>query len=117
VDKLRKAFVLLLGSDKPGEMAAARDAVLRLARNEQCGLHELAAALIIGLKKVKGIGARRQEECASHVEMAERILDWVECGGYLSDQEQEFVQDMMEWHRPSEKQMAWLQKIYRRTGH
>jgi hypothetical protein len=117
MDKLRKAFVLLLGSDKPGEMAAARDAVLRLARNEQCGLHELAAALIVGLKKVRGIGARGQEKLSSHTEMAERILDWFECGGYLSDREHEFVQDMMEWRRPSEKQMAWLEKIYRRIGH
>jgi hypothetical protein len=116
VDKLRKAFVLLLGSDKPGEMAAARDAVLRLARNERCGLHELAAALIAGLK-VRSVGVRAQGERASHVEMAERILDWWECGGYLSEREQGFVEDMLEWRRPSEKQLAWLTKIYRRTGH
>jgi hypothetical protein len=117
MEKLRKAFVLLLGSDKPGEMAAARDAVLRLARIEQCGLHELAAALIVGLKQVRKAGARPREECASHVEMAESILDWVDCGGRLSEREQQFVEDMVEWRRPSEKQMAWLQKIYRRTGH
>jgi hypothetical protein len=117
MDKLRKAIVLMLGSDKPGEMAAARDAVLRLARNERCGLHELAAALIVGLKQVRSVGARERQECASYVEMAESILDWAECGGYLSEREQTFVEDMVEWHRPSEKQMAWLQKIYRRTGH
>jgi hypothetical protein len=118
VDKLRKAFVLLLGSDKPGEMAAARDAVLRLARSEQCGLHELATALIVGLKRVKDIGVRARKECTSHAEMAARILDWAECGGHLSEREHEFVQDMAEWGgQPSEKQMAWLRKIYRRTGH
>jgi hypothetical protein len=117
MDKLRKAFVLMLGSNKPGEIVAARDAVLRLAQNEWCGLHELAAALIVGLKKVQGAGAREQQECASHVEMAESILDWVECGGHLSEREHEFVESMVEWHSPTERQMAWLQKIYRRIGH
>jgi hypothetical protein len=117
MDKLRKAFVLMLGSDKPGEMAAAREAVLRLARNEQCGLHELAAALIVGLKQVRSVSARGQGERVSHVKMAESILDWADCGGHLSEREQQFVEDMVEWRRPSEKQMAWLQKIYRRTGH
>jgi hypothetical protein len=116
VDKLRKAFVLMLGSDKPGEVAAARDAVLRLAQSEQCGLHELAAALIAGMKKAKSVAERAQEECYSHIEMAQHILDWFDCGGHLSEREQEFVQDMLEWRSPSEKQMAWLRKLYRRTG-
>jgi hypothetical protein len=118
MDRLRKAFILMLAADKLGEMAAARDAVLRLAQSEQCGLHELAAALIVGLRRTRSVAERAQQECFSHTEMAQRILDWFECGGHLSEREQEFARDMLEWrNQPSAKQMGWLIKLYRRTGH
>jgi hypothetical protein len=35
-------------------------------------------------------------------------------GQRLSEKEQQFVQDMIDWRYPSEKQLAWLKKIYAR---
>ena len=99
--KLRKTFLLMLRSSMSGEAIAARYALLRITRAEGYGPHELADALVAG---TNGAPKRAQQngEGFDHREMAQRCSDWSEAGGRLSEKEQKFVQDMMDWRKPSE---------------
>jgi hypothetical protein len=108
VDKLRKAFLLLMRSSVPGEVIAARDGMLRLAETENCGPYELADALTIGAGRIQ------DKDNLSPQDIARRCWDFHEAGGWLSEKEQKFVREMMHWTRRSEKQIAWLESIYAR---
>src|SRR5262245_31240685 len=112
-DKLRKTFLLLLRSTVVGEAMAARDALLRIARAGGCGPHELVDALVAGTSRTKG---KKNGAELDHQEMARRCWDLFEMGQRLSEKEQQFVQDMIDWRYPSEKQLAWLKKIYARMA-
>jgi len=106
VDKLQKAFLLMMRSTIPGETVAARDAVMRLAQFEGRDAYALAIALVDGLEA--------KEEKPSTREMAQRCWAMFLDGAYLSEKEQKFVGDMINWRKPSEKQTAWLGTIYAR---
>jgi hypothetical protein len=108
VDKLRKAFLLLLRTSVAGEVVAARDALLRMAETANCGPYELADALTIGAGHVQ------DKDNLSPQDIARRCWDFHEAGGWLSEKERKFVREMMHWARPSEKQAAWLESIYAR---
>src|SRR5215471_13901753 len=97
----------MLASTIPGEAMAAREAFLRLAHSERFGPHELADALCEGARTIS-------PDKLSTNQMAQRCWDWFEENKYLSEKEQKFVRDMMVWHHPSEKQIAWLTTIYER---
>lgn len=108
--KLHKTLLLLLCSTIPGEVVAARDALLRLAG---IGPHELAARLLKERPKEKP--KWQAPPPPEHQRMAQEILAWQVEGGRLSAAEQGFITDMLDWKRPTEKQMAWLEKIYQRV--
>jgi hypothetical protein len=114
VAKLRKTFLLMLRSSVSGEAIAARDALLRIAEAEGYGPHELADALVAGTNGAPKRAQQNGEEL-DHREMAERCWDWFEAGVRLSEKEQKFIEDMMGWRKPSEKQLKWLKDIYART--
>jgi hypothetical protein len=101
--KLHKMLLLLLCSNTPGEVMAARDALLRVAG---IGPHEFAASLLNKNETV------RYEPSHDHQKMAGEILNWYDGGGYLRPNEVGFVTDMLDWEFPSDKQLAWLEKIY-----
>jgi hypothetical protein len=114
VAKLRKTFLLMLRSSVSGEALAARDAMLRIAGDAGYGPHELTDALIAIMQ-----GAPKQTrtngEDLDHREMSARCWDWFEAGGHLSEKEQNFIHDMRDWRKPSEKQLKWLQNIFERV--
>ena len=45
-DKLKKTLLLMLRSSMPGEVVAARDAMLRVAQSHHYGPHELTQAVM-----------------------------------------------------------------------
>src|SRR5262245_11873449 len=113
-DKLRKTCLLMLRSTIAGETMAARDALLRLAQSDGFGPHELTDAFVSGAQKVNG-GHTNGAEISTR-EMAQRCLDRQERGeAFLSDKERKFLNDMTAWRKPTEKQIAWLEKIYARV--
>jgi hypothetical protein len=106
-DKLQKALLLMLRASIPGEVVAARDSVLRLAR---MGPHELTSALLIGVNSRAGHGEITSQE------MASRCVDWHLRNGGLSEKEAKFVNEMTNWRKPTEKQTDWLKSIYERMS-
>jgi hypothetical protein len=95
---LQKAFLMMMCATIPGEVRAARDAVLRIAG---CSPHELSVSAAV-----------RQN--ARVMEMAEQILGWEEITPQLTPGERVFVKEM----RPgsaSTSDIAWLEKIYARV--
>jgi hypothetical protein len=113
VAKLRKTFLLMLRSSVSGEAIAARDALLRIAEAEGYGPHELTDALIVGTQSVP---KRTNGEEPGSREMAQRCWDCFEAGARLSEKEQKFIRDMINWRKPSEKQLKWLKDIFERCG-
>jgi hypothetical protein len=107
-DKLAK-LVRLLSSDKDGEVLAAAAAIRRTLAAEGSDIHALADALC---RRPPPPPAPREDdwhsmacECQAHSER-------------LSEREQGFVDDMVEWtafREPTEKQQAWLLSIYRKV--
>jgi hypothetical protein len=83
---------------------AARDVVLRLA---QCGPHELARTL---LRRVK----REPEDVRK---MAQRVWHWFMWGDGLglSEDEEDFVRQMMEESSPSFRQIQRLETLFARV--
>ena len=68
-DKLHKTFLLMLDTTSPGEIVAARDALVRLARTEGHDVHSLARALVLSRKPNGGAGAKDSEKLGTQ-EMA-----------------------------------------------
>jgi hypothetical protein len=48
--------------------------------------------------------------------MAQRCWDRFEADARLSEEEQKFIRDMINWRKPSEKQLKWLKDIFERVG-
>ncbi len=102
-------LILLLSSDKPGEVAAAAAAIERTLATVGCDWHDLAA----------WIGAKQQ---ASYTEEHPSGDDWWQMREFcrrhsrrLRPREAEFIEDLVEWSGDlTEKQDAWLASIYRR---
>ena len=115
-DKLAK-LVRLLSSDKDGEVLAAASAIKRTLAAEGSDIHAFADALCRPQPQQK-------EEPRRPPPPPPREDDWhsmaCECQAHserLSEREQGFVDDMVEWTafgEPTEKQQAWLLSIYRR---
>jgi hypothetical protein len=111
-DKMHKAFLLMLSATSPGEIVAARDALVRLAQARKQDVHSLARAL--GLDRAPNGDASPKEDDRDHAEMARFCWAVFEQGARLSEKEQKFVNDMIGWRRPSQKQIDWLTSIYER---
>jgi hypothetical protein len=111
-DKLHKTVLLMLRATLPGEIAAARDALLRLAKEGKRDAHALADVLA----KALTVRARTTNgEDLSTRDMAIFIWKMHERGVHLSEKEAQFVDDMIDWHRPTQKQADWLKSIYARV--
>jgi hypothetical protein len=110
---LRKTLLVMLRTTIAGEAMNARDKTLQIVKSAGYGPHELADALLTLLQKTPKQGGQNGSE-PYHREMAEYCWNWFEAGGHLSEKEQSFVEDMMVWRKPSEKQLKWLKDIYAR---
>ena len=110
-----RPLLLLLASDKDGEVcAAARQLCKRLARHG-FDLHDLADALE-GAGKVAEL--RRPSGAATcWQDVAEFLADQAD---ELSPRDREFVQSMRDLIRrgwtPTHKQAAWLRGLFARAG-
>jgi hypothetical protein len=130
-EKLEK-LVRLLSSDKEGEVVAAAHAIKRTLANAGSDIHELAerikggklsesqmrkiyeAGYDAGVKDEKSTAETNikfadVDEPSSHVDMARFCA---EHSRGLSDWERNFVEEMIDWRRPSEKQLVILRRIY-----
>jgi hypothetical protein len=109
--KLAK-LLRLLTSDKDGEALAATAAIKRTLAAENSDIHEFVDSLCRPQPKQAARPPPREVD-AHYMALACRAR-----GDRLSQREQEFVSDMIEWtalRAPSEKQQAWLAAIYRRV--
>jgi hypothetical protein len=130
-DTVKKTALLMLGATAPGEVVAARNALLRLAKTRQWDIHKLADAFNRALAvpearqtnghangRANERARQREEENEEEIspqEMAAYCAEWDERRHGLTDKERDFVHDMMDWRYPTEKQRAWLTKIYQRA--
>jgi hypothetical protein len=110
---LRKTLLVMLRATVAREAMNVRDKTLQIAKAAGYGPHELADALLTVLQKTQARQNGGDEP--DHREMAEHCWNWFEAGGHLSGKEQKFIEDMMRWRKPSEKQLEWLKAIYART--
>jgi hypothetical protein len=116
VDKLRQTALLMLSATHAGEVMAARDAVVRLARARRYDVHRLADAFNTALRgngHAQANGHDDDDEL-SHRKMAERLQEWDDVRRWLTEKERKFVDDMAGWNRPTEKQETWLKSLYAR---
>src|SRR5262245_12638370 len=103
----------MLGKDAAGEALSARDALIRMCKSQDRDMHDLAGAFIAALaaapKRTNGAKVAPDYMASFCLNENERLP------GLLSPKELEFVHDMLSWKRPTEKQLAWLEKIYQRA--
>lgn len=107
---LHKTMLLLLRATMPGEIVAARDALLRVIQAEKYDVHTVAHVLTGSLVEWKANGKKKP----STRQMAQFCTTMMEDGAHVSDKEKKFVEDMMSWRNPTEKQSHWLKSIYER---
>ena len=108
--------MLLLGSDKPGEVVAAAAALRRAPKSEGRELHDLVDALkgrVVYrdkiIEKTKVVYPKVEE--LSPREIAQLCLD--QDTSQLNDREREFLDDMSRhYSAPTPKQEAWLFAIH-----
>jgi hypothetical protein len=115
VEKLAKIFRLLLSATSPGEVVAARDAMLSLINGHKMDLHDLAAVLVKGFNPPVLYKPPSIEEPACDV--AAWCLYQFERNGIRprDAREHQFIRDMARrWGPPSEKQKKWLAAIHNR---
>jgi hypothetical protein len=108
-ERLHKIFLLLLSATSPGEVFAARNAMVRIAEEEQADIHDLAKAF--GVMTVVSL-----EAPSTAREIAQWCLQQFDNGvPPRSEREREFIDDMaVRWGKPTEKQESWLASIYAR---
>lgn len=103
-------FLLLLASDKPGEVVAAAAALCRALKAEGRDLHDLVGALngrVVYRDKVVEKKVYPSVEELSTREIAQLCLD--QDTSDLNDRERQFLDDMSRrYSTPTPKQEAWL---------
>ena len=101
-------FLLLLGSDREGEVVNAARALTRLLASVGLDLHDLALVIAAPLP------ARRGPEPDPGNDLSLReIVTWIldHDDGSLNDRERVFVGALIERRRPTEPQEAWLRAL------
>jgi hypothetical protein len=114
--RLEKCFKVLLSASLPGEVVAARDAMLTIINGEKCDLHDLAKVLADGLKPPRAGWQPPEPEDSPRV-IATWCLHQFDKMGALPRDEREygFVKDIARrWGPATEKQVSWLAAIYNR---
>jgi hypothetical protein len=110
--KLRQCILTLLSATHDGEIAAARNAMLRVGAAHWLDIHELADLME---KVEQPVPPVPPEPEPSFWEKARRCKEHNEFRGGLSDKEYKFVCDMVAWRKPTDRQVAWLDSIYARV--
>ena len=124
-DRIRKLILVMLSSDKDGEVMNAAQLIRRTLSQVGSDIHALSACVDgSGVEAGRANGARREQERRSQEERAQP--DWhamaKECQQHadqLDDRERAFIDDMVRWtlrREPSERQARWLHSIWCRVG-
>ena len=110
--KLGKLFRLMLGSDRPGEIAAAAAAVNRELKAAGTDFHALADVV----DRTPLIPHQTPSTPHNDTRAGRATRDW--CASHdecLTPRELEFILDLGYWHgHPTKKQMDWLLLIERK---
>jgi hypothetical protein len=110
--KLGKLFRLMLGSDRPGEIAAAAAAVNRELKAAGTDYHALADAVARTPLIPHQTPSTPHNDTRPWRDIREWCASHDEC---LTPRELEFVLDLGYWRgRPTQKQMDWLLLIERK---
>lgn len=111
-------LVPLLGSDKPGEVVAAANALKRTLHGAGFDFHSLVAAIEFGWPRLSGkidVQVTRPDAPQGTQAVARNCI--VADGGRLSAVERDFLQTMIHWRgKATERQMRWLNAIAARLG-
>src|SRR5262249_49432268 len=104
-------FLLLLGSNKPGEVVAAANALCRTLKSDGHDLHDLVGALNGRIIYRDKIVYPKIEELSTR-EIAQLCLD--RGTSRLNDRERQFLEDMSRrYSAPTARQQeAWLFEIH-----
>lgn len=115
-----RPLILLLSSDKPGEVAAAAAQITRRLRKAGRDWHDLADALEAAgsVREPKRSPSRAATCWGEVVEYLATLPD--DMAELLSDRDHAFVASMQDiigrGFTPTEKQTAWLRGLFQRSG-
>lgn len=108
------ALLGMLGSEHDGEVVNAARLALKFLKDRQ-----LTWESVLNVKGnifedigINTSGFKTSSAEMEHTDMCDAILS---SGIRLSPKEAAFVDDMLTWRYPTDKQMEWLKKIYHRT--
>lgn len=108
------ALIARLASPHDGEVLATVAALRRVLASDGLDLNDLAAALDgAPAARATACGEREEREEINHRDVAE--FCWVHGRGLMSPKERRFVLQMLDWRRPTEKQIAWLHALRARV--
>jgi hypothetical protein len=97
-----RQLLLMLSSDRPGEVTAAAAAIGRALKAAGTDWHGLVDGLLTPWQDAPDDWETIREFCADRCDL-------------LRPREQEFIESLAEWRgRPTERQLAWLCSIYAR---
>ena len=109
-------LIALLGSDRDGEVLACVSALKRVL--EAAGLDFIDFGEAMGAGLVLHTLRQPSEVLPGEDELWRQQARWLlSLGADLSEKEIEFLRNIVKWiGRPSEKQLAWLERIYREAA-
>jgi hypothetical protein len=107
-------LIPLLGSDKPGEVVATASAIGRALRGAGLDWHDLAGRALAEPKIVVVERSAPRPAASGWRQQLDFCFDF----GSFNEREGRFLYSLREWRgTPTEKQLAWLDQLYRRTIH
>ena len=114
-----RPLVLLLSSDKPGEITAAAAQITRRLNRARLDWHHLTDALAAG--PVPNINEVRRPPAGSETSWFEALDSFASAAADdFSDRDREFIASMQaiiaRGFTPTEKQSGWLRGLFQRAG-
>ena len=112
------ALIPLLGSDKPGEVAATAAAITRQLAKAGADWHDLADTLTVQPVLFNADDTAQPPVFYDHLRACEWILQ-TDAGTRLSTRDREFVVDMQQklhFWKASPKQATWLRAVILKLG-
>jgi hypothetical protein len=109
-------LIRLLGSDKPGEVVAAANAINRSLQSAGMDIHRLADAVAsVPLGPQRSPDSSDADDQSRWRDIRNFCADRAE---FLTKRELQFIASMANWRgRPTPKQLNWLLMIERRIRH
>lgn len=107
------ALLGMTGSDGDGEALNAVRLANKFLKDRKITWADVIGGIQIVERTVTATAPQKKKTTSKqHQDMAHEIMDAY--GGDLKPKEYSFVNDMMTWNVPTEKQLDWLRTIYER---